>query len=193
MIDYQAAVKDSGARILLCEPDLRIIHAAHELKKKHGLQPVLVGDEQAYREAAQDERLLNDLTILPVEPERFADEYHQLREHKGISREDAKRTLEDPAFYSCMLLHAGEADGLVCGASWPTANTLRPALQVLADGLASSYFLMQTPRGEYVFGDCAMNIQPSAEQLTEIAKNTAYAAQQLGMDITMTLTEAPLM
>lgn len=180
MIDYAQAAKDSGAKILFCEPDERIIHAAHELKKQ-GLNPVLVGEATDYEQATSNPEHLDEIPTIPIDPERYAKQYHELRKHKNISEADARNALQDPAFYSCMLLADGQADGLVCGASWPTENTLRPALQILAQGLASSFFIMQTARGEHFFTDCAMNIQPAPDQLAQIAINTAQQAQKLGV------------
>ncbi len=180
MIDFTQATANSKKKILFCEPEPRIIEAAIQAKK-HGLQPQLVGDEQAYRQAANNPEDINDLPILPIDADLYAQEYYELRKHKEITLEDAKKTLLDPAFFSCMHLRAGAADGLVAGASWPTSNTLRPALQTLREGHVSSYFLMHTDRGVHLFADCAMNIQPTKNELVQIAINTAQAAEQLGL------------
>ena len=180
MIDFSEATKNTNKKILFCEADKRVIQAAKQLKA-HGLQPVLVGDEKTYQEAAQDKEQLVGIPILPIKPARYAQEYYELRKHKNISEADAHEALKDPALYSCMLLRAGEAHGLVAGATWPTANTLRPALQTLKKGLASSYFVMQTNKGNYLFADCAINIQPTNQELVQIAINTAQAAQEMGV------------
>lgn len=181
MIDFGQATKNSGKTILFCEPDPRIIQAAKKIQE-HGLKAILIGEEQDYQEAAKNPQDLQGIDIHPINPDDYAEEYYELRKHKQISREDAKKTLQDPAYYSCMHLRAGKADGIVAGATWPTSNTLRPALQTLNQGLASSYFIMQTPRGEYLFSDCALNVHPNSEELTQIAINTAQAAEQMGVE-----------
>lgn len=181
MIDFAQATKNSNKTILFCEADPRIIQAAKQVQE-HGLQAVLIGEEQAYQEAAKNPEDLAGIDIHPINPEEYAEDYYELRKHKGISREDAKQTLQDPAYYSCMHLRAGKADGLVAGATWPTSTTLRPALQTLKKGLASSYFIMKTPRGEYLFSDCALNVHPTNEELSQIAINTAQAAEQMGVE-----------
>ena len=181
MIDFSKATKNTNKKILFCEPDPRIIEAAAKARA-HGLQPILIGEEEAYRQAAQDQEQLSNLDIQPINAQQYVEEYYALRKHKQITREDAQQALQDPATYCCMHLRAGAADGLVAGATWPTANTLRPALQTLNQGLASSYFVMQTTKGNYLFGDCALNVQPTSEELAQIAINTAQAAKQMGVE-----------
>lgn len=168
MIDFHTRTKDSQKRILFCEEDERVVQAARKVLE-HGLVPVLVGEFADFD--------VEGLERIDIRPETYVDEYFELRKHKGISREDAQQALMDPAFFSCMLLADGKADGLVCGASWPTANTLRPAIHILRDGLASSYFFI----GKRVFADCAINVQPDASQLSEIAINTARAVERFGV------------
>jgi phosphate acetyltransferase len=166
--------------ILFCEPDARIIQAAHTLKKEGKITPILIGDAQAYHQAAANETLLEGIEILPVNASLYAKKYFEKRKHKGISIEQAHTECQHPATFATMHLLNTNADALVCGATWPTSETLRPALRLLAKDLASSYFLMDTEHGEYLFADCALNVQPTAEQLSQIAINTAQAANKLG-------------
>ncbi len=186
MIDFRTAAK--GRRILLCEADPRIVKAAHQLLEEGIVTPILVGETDSFHHIAQAADVsLEGIEIRAIEPAKYADKYHELRKHKGISKEDAEKALADPAFYCTMLLDAKEADGLVCGASWPTANTLRPALQILREGLVSSYFVMRHEKGDYVFSDCALNVQPTAEQLGQIAFLAGKEAERLGLPVRIAL------
>ena len=167
--------------ILFCEADARIIQAAHQLQAEENITVILVGDKQAYQQAAAHQNHLEGIEILPVNPQLYADTYYEKRKHKQISKEDALSACNDPVTFSCLHLLAGHADTLVCGATWPSKTTFKPALQLLSDGVASTYFLMDTDKGEYLFGDCALNIQPDSKQLAQIAINTATAAQRMDM------------
>ncbi|MFT4249977.1 MAG: phosphotransacetylase [Candidatus Woesearchaeota archaeon] len=161
--------------ILFCEADKRILQAAQTLQQE-GKNVLLVGDKEAY-DAIEE----TTLQVIPIEPETYAQEYYERRKHKGITLQQAKQALTEPATYACMLLAQNKADVLIAGATWPTSKTLRPALQLLKKGLASSYFLMKTNKGEYYFADCALNIQPTSQELAQIAINTAQAAQKKGV------------
>lgn len=159
-----------GAKILFCEDDERIVKAVQELQEEGTITPILVTNNP-----------IQGIECITIKPEEYAEQYYEIRQHKGISLEDARKTLEHPAFYASILLANGRADGLVCGASWPTADTIRPALHVLRKGLASSTMLMETNKGLYVFADCAFNVQPNAAELAQIAINSAEVAQRLGI------------
>jgi phosphate acetyltransferase len=103
--------------------------------------------------------------------------------------EDARKTMADPMFYSCMMVKKGEADGMVAGAINPTANTLRPALQIIKTlpgiSVVSSCFIMELKTNEYghngilMFGDCAVNPNPDENELAAIAISTAQTGKQL--------------
>ncbi len=176
-MDFRVFAKEHSARIALCEPDERVVQAARTLKDQGLLTPVFVGDRESFSSFGIP---VGDIDVTPVDPERFAQEYFDLRKHKGISFEDAAKTAADPAFFSVLLARAGEVDGVVAGATWPTAQTILPALHVLRDGFASSSFVMKTSLGDFVFADCAFNIQPNAEELAQIALSAGLLAEQLG-------------
>jgi phosphate acetyltransferase len=109
----------------------------------------------------------------------------ELRQHKGLTAGLAEEQLHDPVVLGTMMLHLGEVDGLVSGAVHTTANTIRPALQLIktAPGtrLVSSIFFMCLPEQVLVYGDCAINIDPSAEELADIAIQSAESAQAFGI------------
>ena len=114
----------------------------------------------------------------------YVDALVELRKSKGMTPEEAQRLLTtDYMFYACMMLKTGEADGIVSGACHSTANTLRPALQIVktkpGSKIASAFFVMDVPNCEYgengtfVFGDCGLNQNPTPEELAVIAVSSA--------------------
>ena len=122
----------------------------------------------------------------------YADAFYELRKAKGVTPEQAFEQVADATYYGTMMVKLGDADGLVSGACHSTANTLRPALQILktAPGtkLVSSFFIMCTPATEYgedgtvLFADCGLNIAPNAEELSEIAISSAATWKSLMHD-----------
>jgi phosphate acetyltransferase len=115
----------------------------------------------------------------------FADEYAKLRAHKGIGWQDAFDRMSDPSYFGTMLVYKDYADGMVSGATHTTAETIRPALEVIKTvpgvSLVSSTFLMCLPDKVLAFADCAVNPDPNAAQLAEIAQSTAETAQAFGI------------
>jgi phosphate acetyltransferase len=118
--------------------------------------------------------------------DEFAEKYHQLRKHKGVSLEMAHDTLSDPSYFGTMMAFLGYADGMVSGAEHTTANTIRPALEFVKTqpgiSIISSVFFMCLADRVLVYGDCAINPDPSAEQLADIAINSAQTAQAFGIE-----------
>ena len=133
-------------------------------------------------------RLPGGVTI--VDPravaERYVAQLAELRRHKGWSEEVAREHLADPITVGTMMLRQGEVDGLVCGAAHTTAATVRPALQILGtkpgSRLVSSIFFMCLPDQVVIYGDCAINPQPSAEDLADIAIQSAASARAFGIE-----------
>ena len=119
----------------------------------------------------------------------YADAFHELRRNKGVTAAQALETVKDPLYFAVMMVRENEADGMVSGAVHSTGDTLRPALQVIKTEpgvpVVSSCFIMDLPDksfgsdGVMVFGDCAVNIDPNAEQLAAIAIETAKSARQI--------------
>lgn len=175
MIDIVAQTKHCQKKILFCEPDKRILQAVQELKR-HGIQPILLGTKEQYETHGD----IAGIEILPI-TDAHARAYYARRKHKGISLEDAQKASLEPMTHAILLLAEGKVDGVVAGASWPTSQTLKPALQLLKKDFVSSYFLINAQEQTYLFTDCAMNIAPSAEELVHIAKNAAREAEKLGI------------
>lgn len=117
--------------------------------------------------------------------ERYTKTYYELRKHKGMTPEHAAELLLDPVYFGTMMLKTGEVDGLVCGALHTTAHTLRPAFEIIKTrpgvNIASSVFLMCLQNKVLVFGDCAVNVDPSSEELADIAISSAHTAALFGV------------
>jgi phosphate acetyltransferase len=171
--------------------DERVLRAADELCHLEAVRLVVLGDPDAVRQRA--ERLGLDLSNLevvdPVSSRRrneFAETYAQLRAHKGVTVDAAHDVMADPCYFATMLVHAGIVDGMVSGAAHTTAQTIRPALEILKTAagvsLVSSAFFMCLPKRLLVFADCAVNPNPTAEQLAEIGASTADTAAMFGIE-----------
>ena len=149
-----------------------------------------MGDPDDIRNVAKanGQTLPDDLEIL--DPESIRANYvpllMQLRKHKGLTEERAIQELEDNVVLGTLMLHEHQVDGLVSGAVHTTANTIRPALQLIrtkADvNIVSSIFFMCLPDQVMIFGDCAINPDPDADQLADIAIESADSARAFGIN-----------
>jgi phosphate acetyltransferase len=160
--------------------DPRTIEAARAIVAEGIANIVILGDPA---EIEVEGATVLDPKTAPKHDE-YAQAFYELRKNKGVTPEQAQAQLDDATYFGTMMVKLGDADGLVSGACHSTANTLRPALQILktAPGtkLVSSFFIMCTPTeygegGTLLFADCGLNIAPDAEQLSEIAISSAAA------------------
>ena len=183
-------VREEKKKIVLPESnDIRVIEAATIIKKEGFADVILIGKEDEVISFANSNGFdIKGIEIIDpssfLEKEKLINDYYLLRKHKGITLDDAKETiLNDYVYFANMLVKDGFADGVVSGACHSSADTLRPALQIIKtkkeSKIASSFFLMDVPncsygsKGVFIYSDCGMNINPSSEELCYIAKDSA--------------------
>src|SRR5450755_1000598 len=168
----------------------RTLQAAVACAERGIARSVLLGPPDQVAELAHSLGLALPEGVTVVDPHAAAERYvaplAQLRRHRGWSEEMARDRLADPIMLGAMMLQQGEVDGMVAGAVHTTAATVRPALQVLGtkpdSRLVSSVFFMCLPDEVVVYGDCAINPRPDAEDLADIAIQSASSARALGIE-----------
>nr|WP_240540780.1 phosphate acetyltransferase [Bifidobacterium vespertilionis] len=170
----------------------RIIKAADYLLARDIVDLIIVGDKDAILARGKELGLenLEKATFQAMDDEEvlapMTEKLCELRAKKGMTPEQARKQLEDPSYFGTMLVVLGKADGLVSGSIHSTANTVRPALQVIktkpGQKLVSGAFLMCFKDHVAVFADCAINLNPTSEQLAEIAIQSAETAKAFGID-----------
>lgn len=171
--------------------DKRILGATIRLHNEKLLVPILLGNPEEVRQAAEsfDYDLPSD--ILVIDPAKY-DHFDEMvaafveRRRGKATEEQARELLLDGNYFGCMLVYQGEADGFVSGAVGSTADTVRPALQIIktrpGTKLISGSFVMLRGEERYVFADCAINLNPDAATLADIAIESARTAETFGID-----------
>jgi phosphate acetyltransferase len=184
--------KSKKQRIVLPEgTGERIMRAADILLRRGVVDVTLLGREQEIRTRMSQFGLeLEGVEIIDpgksVHYEDYVNTYFELRKHKGIREDDARDRMLDPTYFSTMMVYKGHADGMVSGSVTTTQQTIRPAFEILKTKpgakIVSSVFFMCLKDRVLVYGDCAVNPNPTAEELAEIALSSAETAQIFGIE-----------
>ncbi len=193
MARIKEKAKANPKRIVFPESDEeRILRATQILKYEGFAKPILIGNKEKVLKRI-NELELNSEGIEIVDPDNFnkfeayAQKLSELRKHKGVTLEKAKEILKDYVYLGTMMVYMGDADGLISGSTHSTGRTVLPALQIIKTKekfhKVSSVFLMIWPDDRLLlFADCAIEIDPDAKDLAEIALDTARTARRFGIE-----------
>ena len=196
MLDFINAIKEKAKilqkTIILAETDdERILLAADKILSQRLAKLILIGNKQEILQNAEKLNInLNNAEFIDNNDQHLINElgheYFELRKHKDITIDEALEQVKDPNYFANMLLYKNRADGVVSGSISTTADTIRPALQIIktheASHRVSSFFFMQLKDRLLIFADCAINICPNAEELAHIAIDTANNAKLFNID-----------
>ncbi len=182
----ERAKMDMKTIVLPESTDIRVLEAAAMVLEKGIANIVIIGDENEIKKLGagldlSKAQIVNPLTSGKLD--EYTDTFFEMRKSKGVTREQALETMKDYVYYATMMVKKGNADGMVSGAAHSTAETVRPALQIIKTRpgikMASGFFMMVIPDCEYgnngifLFADCAINENPDASTLADIAVESA--------------------
>lgn len=194
MFEYQIVKKAQSnlKRIVLPESsDDRILQASEILLRRGIVDVILLGDEEEICNHSKALGLdISQATVINPKDtaliKKYGKQYYRLRKHKGISLEGAIDTISNINYFATMMVHSGDADGMVSGAIHTTADTIRPALQIIKTkpniDLVSSLFFMLLENRVLVYADCAINQNPNPTELAQIAISSAQSAASFGIE-----------
>ncbi len=192
--NIMARAKANPQRIVLPEgTEIRTLKAADIILKEKAAKLILIGNEAEIKKLAFENNLTSIAEAKIVDPEvdekmgEYSNLLFELRKSKGMTMEEAAKLSKNPLYLGCLMIKNGDADGELAGAQNTTGNVLRPAFQIVKTlpgiSVVSGALLMFTPTPQYgengllVFADCAVNPNPNAEELAQIAVSTAKTAQ----------------
>jgi len=194
MFEYRLfeRARSNRQRIVLPESsDERILRATEILLRRDIVDIILLGNEKEINHQSALLRLdISRATIInPCKSrlrEAFSQKFYTLRKKKGLTLKAARDAMEHPNYFATMMIQEGMADGMVSGATHTTADTVRPALQIIKTkpgiSIVSSIFFMCLDTKVLIYGDCAVNLDPDAEELAQIAISSANTAAQFGIE-----------
>lgn len=187
-----AKAKQNQKTIVLPEgEDARVLEAAHIVNEEKFAKIIVLGDtEQIKAHFANNGWSTQGIEFICPKKSPHLQEYtellYELRKEKGLSREDAAQLALNPNYFGTLMIKSGHADGMVSGANHSTADTVRPALQIIKaakkGGSASSFFIMLSNNTPYIFSDCGIIINPTDQELADIALNAAQSAVLFGIE-----------
>jgi len=192
--DIKAKARADKKRVVLPESmDRRVLEAAATAIKEDIAEVIIIGSDDEIKKNSEGLDLSKAVIIDPAKAaktQEYIDMFVELRKSKGMTPEEAEKLLlNEYMYYACMMVKAGDADGVVSGACHSTANTLKPALQIVktkpGTKLVSAFFVMVIPNcefgeeGTFVFGDCGLNQNPNSEELAAIAVSSAESFKAL--------------
>lgn len=188
--------KNHKTIVLTDGTDARILEASSRLLASNFLKPILIGKEDRIYEVAEESGF-NIRGASIIDPDNFEDidkmveQFMELRKSKGVTEEEARKILKGNNYFGTMLVKMGYADCLLGGASYTTADTVRPALQLIktkpGSHIVGSCFILVRPGATganevLAMGDCSININPNEDELVEIAEETIRCAKLFGID-----------
>ncbi|MDP4118755.1 MAG: phosphate acetyltransferase [Bacillota bacterium] len=188
----ERAKADKQTIVLAEGEEPRTIEAAEKALKEGIANIILLGNEEVIKSKAEGHDISAAKIIDPVKYDRyeaFAQQFYEMRKAKGMTLEKARETLKNTLYFGCMLVKNNEADGMVAGAVNSTANVMRSALQTVKTApdtkLVSAFFIICVPdceygeHGTFIFGDSGLVIDPSADELSEIAISSSKSFTRL--------------
>lgn len=170
--------------------DSRVLQAASRLAQEGIVKPILLGNEDEVKKAAEAAAVeLTNITIIDPATAPYLEELIELFVERRAGKntvEQARVFLQNENYFGTMLVYSGRADGLVSGAVHSTADTVRPALQIIRTkpgvSKTSGAFIMMKGEEKLVFADCAITVAPTSQELAEIAVESAKTARSFGVD-----------
>ncbi len=189
-ISYMAKIAKKTIVLPESEDD-RILRATEIILRRGLAEIILLGDNETIKQRSLQLGLdISQAKVIdPLKSEKlqeYSEIFYESRKEKGLSFQTAKDAMNHKTYFATMMVHTGEADAMVSGASHTTADTIRPALQIIKThpdvSIVSSLFFMCLETQVLVYADCAVNQDPSAEELAQIAISTAHTASQFGIE-----------
>lgn len=171
--------------------DERVLTAAHLVTEQKAAKIIILGDpEEIGKFYAKNDWDLSNIEVIQPETSPHLPEYvellYNLRKEKGLSHEDAEKLALNHNYFGTLMVKSGHADGMVSGANHSTADTVRPALQIIKaaqkGGSVSSFFIVLSGGEPYILSDCGIIIEPTDQELADIALNAAKTALHFGIE-----------